>query len=182
MFDSGLAAILDVLDQANAMADEVPEGLSWHATLVRLQPEIRTGAGHLVTTQPATQAEGADLLVVPARAARWRLPSVLRCHIFQCRSRFRAYLPASPAALSGLNSLRCTVPGGLAVAGVSRVPRFQVAVYPPSTGVAEATDVAAAGSYHLWRNARGITRPRSPNHRGVPVPSLRAHAGSTVRN
>ena len=70
MFDSGLAAILDVLDQANAMADEVPEGPSWHATLVGLQPEIRTGAGHLVTTQPAAQAEGADLLMVPARAAR----------------------------------------------------------------------------------------------------------------
>lgn len=70
MFDSGLAAILDVLDQANAMADEVPEGPSWHVTLVGLQPEIRTGAGHLVTTQPAPQAEGADLLMVPARAAR----------------------------------------------------------------------------------------------------------------
>jgi transcriptional regulator GlxA family with amidase domain len=70
VFDSGLAAILDVLDQANAMADEVPEGPSWHVTLVGLQPEIRTGAGHLVTTQPAAQAEGADLLMVPARAAR----------------------------------------------------------------------------------------------------------------
>jgi hypothetical protein len=58
VFDSGLAAILDVLDQANAMADQVPEGPSWHVTLVGLQPEIRTGAGHLVTTQPATQAEG----------------------------------------------------------------------------------------------------------------------------
>jgi hypothetical protein len=30
VFDSGLAAILDVLDQANAMADEVPESPSWH--------------------------------------------------------------------------------------------------------------------------------------------------------
>jgi transcriptional regulator GlxA family with amidase domain len=70
VFDSGLAAILDVLDFANAMADEVPEAPSWHATLVGLQPEIRTGAGHLVTTQPAAQAETADLLMVPARAAR----------------------------------------------------------------------------------------------------------------
>ena len=58
MFDSGLAAILDVLDFANAMADQVPEAPSWHATLVGLQPEIRTGAGHLVTTEPAAQAEG----------------------------------------------------------------------------------------------------------------------------
>ena len=70
MFDSGLAAILDVLVQANAMADEVPEGPSWHTTLVGLQPEIRTGAGHLVTTEPVARAEGTDLLMVPARAAR----------------------------------------------------------------------------------------------------------------
>ena len=70
MFDSGLAAILDVLDFANAMADRVPEDPSWHATLVGLQPEIRTGAGHLVTTEPVAQVDGADLLMVPARAAR----------------------------------------------------------------------------------------------------------------
>jgi hypothetical protein len=70
VFDSGLAAILDVLDFANAMADQVPEAPSWHATLVGLQPEIGTGAGHLVTTEPVAQAEGADLLMVPARAAR----------------------------------------------------------------------------------------------------------------
>jgi transcriptional regulator GlxA family with amidase domain len=70
VFDSGLAAILDVLDFANAMADQVPEAPSWHATLVGLQPEIRTGAGHLVTTEPVAQVEGADLLMVPARAAR----------------------------------------------------------------------------------------------------------------
>ena len=70
VFDSGLAAILDVLDFANAMADQVPEDPSWHATLVGLQPEIRTGAGHLVTTEPVAQVEGADLLMVPARAAR----------------------------------------------------------------------------------------------------------------
>ena len=70
MFDPGLAAILDVLDQANAMADQVPEGPFWHATMVGVQPEIRTGAGHLVTTEPATRVKKADLLMVPARAAR----------------------------------------------------------------------------------------------------------------
>jgi hypothetical protein len=31
VFDSGLGAILDVLDLANAMADQVPEAPSWHA-------------------------------------------------------------------------------------------------------------------------------------------------------
>jgi transcriptional regulator GlxA family with amidase domain len=38
--------------------------------MVGLQPEVRTGAGCLVTTQPVDQVEGADLLIVPARAAR----------------------------------------------------------------------------------------------------------------
>ena len=70
VFDSGLAAILDVLDYANAMADEVPGGPSWHATMVGFQPEVRTGAGHLVATEYAAQVERADLLVVPARPAR----------------------------------------------------------------------------------------------------------------
>jgi transcriptional regulator GlxA family with amidase domain len=70
VFDSGLAAILDVLDYANALADEVPGCPSWHATVVGLQPEVRTGAGHLVATESAAQVERADLLVVPARPAR----------------------------------------------------------------------------------------------------------------
>jgi transcriptional regulator GlxA family with amidase domain len=70
VFDSGLAAILDVLDYANAMADEVPGGPSWHATMVGFQAEVRTGAGHLVATESAAQVESADLLVVPARPAR----------------------------------------------------------------------------------------------------------------
>lgn len=70
MFDSGLAAVLDVLDFANALAEQVPGAPSWHATVIGLQTEIRTGAGHLVTTEPAAQAETADLLIVPARAAR----------------------------------------------------------------------------------------------------------------
>ena len=38
--------------------------------MVGVQPEIRTGAGHLVTTEPATRVKKADLLMVPARAAR----------------------------------------------------------------------------------------------------------------
>jgi transcriptional regulator GlxA family with amidase domain len=70
VFDSGLAAVLDVLDFANTLADQVPGAPSWRVTIVGLQPEIRTGAGHLVTTEPAAQAETADLLIVPARAAR----------------------------------------------------------------------------------------------------------------
>src|SRR5260370_42274916 len=70
VFDSGLAAVLDVLHYANTMADEVPDAPSWHTTVVGLGPEIRTGAGHLVATEPAAHGATADLLVVPPRAAR----------------------------------------------------------------------------------------------------------------
>jgi transcriptional regulator GlxA family with amidase domain len=70
VFDSGLAAILDVLDFANAMAEDVPEAPSWHVTTVGLQSQIQTSAGHLVAVESTAQAETADLLIVPARAAR----------------------------------------------------------------------------------------------------------------
>jgi transcriptional regulator GlxA family with amidase domain len=70
VFDSGLAAVLDVLDFANALAEQVPGAPSWHVTVVGLQPEIQTGAGHLVAAEPVTDTETADLLIVPARAAR----------------------------------------------------------------------------------------------------------------
>ncbi|MCX4911687.1 GlxA family transcriptional regulator [Streptomyces sp. NBC_00878] len=70
MFDSGLAGILDVLDNANAMGRELDKPLSWNVTKVGFQPQVRTGAGHLVTVEPVEHAEAADLLIVPARAAR----------------------------------------------------------------------------------------------------------------
>jgi transcriptional regulator GlxA family with amidase domain len=66
VFDSGLAAILDVLDNANAMAGEIGEAPSWNVTTVGSQPQVRTGAGHLVTTLPLARAREADLLIVPA--------------------------------------------------------------------------------------------------------------------
>jgi transcriptional regulator GlxA family with amidase domain len=70
VFDSGLAAILDVLDQANAMADRSAHGPSWHVRTIGFQSEVRTGAGHLVTAEPVERAEQADLLIVPAKACR----------------------------------------------------------------------------------------------------------------
>ncbi|MGW4911107.1 GlxA family transcriptional regulator [Streptomyces sp. NPDC004270] len=70
MFDSGLAGILDVLDNANAMGQELSEPLSWKVTPVGFRSQVRTGAGHLVSAEPIEYAEAADLLVVPARAAR----------------------------------------------------------------------------------------------------------------
>jgi transcriptional regulator GlxA family with amidase domain len=70
VFDLGLAAILDLLDVANAMGEQVSEPPSWNLTRVGLNPQVRTGAGHLVDTKPLEHAEAADLLIVPALAER----------------------------------------------------------------------------------------------------------------
>ena len=70
VFDSGLAGILDVLQQANAMGEEISGSPSWNVTTVGFRPEVRTGAGHLVTARPIAHVEAADLLIVPARTAR----------------------------------------------------------------------------------------------------------------
>lgn len=69
VFDSGLAGILDVLDNANALGEEISEPPSWNVTTVGFRSQVRTGAGHLVTTKPVAHVETADLVVVPARAA-----------------------------------------------------------------------------------------------------------------
>src|SRR4029077_623547 len=68
VFDSGLAAILDVLDNANALGGQIREPPAWNVTLVGPAPQVRTGAGLLVAPQPLEHAQTADLLVVPARA------------------------------------------------------------------------------------------------------------------
>jgi transcriptional regulator GlxA family with amidase domain len=70
MFDSGLAGILDVLDHANALGEEISEPPSWNVMTVAFQSQVRTGAGHLVAAKPVAHVEAADLVIVPARAAR----------------------------------------------------------------------------------------------------------------
>jgi transcriptional regulator GlxA family with amidase domain len=70
VFDSGLAAILDVLENANAMGEEISEPPTWNVTTVGTRPVVRTGAGHLVNAKPLEHAETADLLIVAARAGR----------------------------------------------------------------------------------------------------------------
>jgi transcriptional regulator GlxA family with amidase domain len=70
VFDSGLVGVLDVLDTANALGEEISEPPSWNVTTVGFRPQVRTGAGHLVATRPVAHVEAADLLVVPARSAR----------------------------------------------------------------------------------------------------------------
>ncbi|MFI1395231.1 GlxA family transcriptional regulator [Streptomyces sp. NPDC020681] len=80
VFDSGLSAILDVLDAANAMRGELPEPPpAWQVDTVGFRRRVRTGAGHLVETAPAAGAGSADLLIVPALAER--RPEALLDHV-----------------------------------------------------------------------------------------------------
>ncbi|MEU1408167.1 helix-turn-helix domain-containing protein [Streptomyces sp. NPDC005728] len=71
VFDSGLCAALDVLEAANAMRGELPQPPpAWNVTTIGFSRQVRTGAGHIVTAEPASAADTADLLVVPALAER----------------------------------------------------------------------------------------------------------------
>ncbi|MFD3402156.1 GlxA family transcriptional regulator [Kribbella sp. NPDC058693] len=66
VFDSGLTAILDVLDTANAMAEQLAEAPRWNVTTIGFESQVRTSAGLSVDCEPVTRADPADLLVVPA--------------------------------------------------------------------------------------------------------------------
>jgi transcriptional regulator GlxA family with amidase domain len=79
VFDSGLAAILDVLSFANALGGQIHEPPTWNVTLIGPAPQVRTGAGLLVAPQPLEHAETADLLVVPALVETQ--PSALLDHV-----------------------------------------------------------------------------------------------------
>lgn len=79
VFDSGLAAVLDVLSNANALGGQLHHPPSWDVTMVGAAPSVRTGAGLTVTPGPLAHAETADLLVVPAPAESD--PSALLDHV-----------------------------------------------------------------------------------------------------
>lgn len=79
VFDSGLAAILDVLQNANALGGQIHEPPTWDVTMVGPAPQVRTGAGLLVAPEPLEHAQSADLLVVPALAES--RPSALLDHV-----------------------------------------------------------------------------------------------------
>jgi transcriptional regulator GlxA family with amidase domain len=71
IFDSGLSAVLDVLDTANAMRDRLdspPPG--WEIVTVAPGKRARTGAGHIVHAAALDAARDADLLIVPALNVR----------------------------------------------------------------------------------------------------------------
>ena len=79
VFDSGLAAILDVLSNANALGGQIHEAPTWDVTMVGASSQVRTGAGLLVSPEPLEHAQTADLLVVPALAESE--PSALLDHV-----------------------------------------------------------------------------------------------------
>ena len=80
VFDSGLAAILDVLGNANALGGQIHETApTWQVTMVGPSPQVRTGAGLVVAPEPLEHAQNTELLVVPALGES--RPSALLEHV-----------------------------------------------------------------------------------------------------
>jgi transcriptional regulator GlxA family with amidase domain len=141
VFDSGLAAILDVLENANALGGQIHEPPTWNVTLVGPAPQVRTGAGLLVAPKPLEQARTADLLVVAALAGSE--PAALLDYVggdaslpvrnLIARTRDRGATIASACAgtfllaeAGILNGLRATTTWWLSPAFRARYPRVLV--------------------------------------------------------
>ncbi|MEZ0089083.1 GlxA family transcriptional regulator [Streptacidiphilus sp. EB129] len=71
VFDSGLAAVLDILGCANELRRRLPQPPpAWEVTTVGFGDTARTGAGLTVSTAPVGDAGGCDLLLLPAVGER----------------------------------------------------------------------------------------------------------------
>ncbi|MEV6212365.1 helix-turn-helix domain-containing protein [Kitasatospora sp. NPDC051914] len=76
-FDSGLAAVLDVLQTANELRDELPKPPPpWQVTCINPHGPVRTAAGHLVQAVSPAAAEAPDVLVVPGAGPKQPDPLV----------------------------------------------------------------------------------------------------------
>ncbi|MFD9285839.1 GlxA family transcriptional regulator [Streptomyces mirabilis] len=141
VFDSGLAAILDVLSNANALGGQIHQPPTWNVTMVGAAPSVRTGAGLLVAPRPLAHAERADMLVVPAPAGSD--PSALLDHVggdeslpvrdLIARTRARGTTIASACAgtfllaeAGVLDGLRATTTWWLSPAFHDRYPKVQL--------------------------------------------------------
>jgi transcriptional regulator GlxA family with amidase domain len=141
VFDSGLAAILDVLENANALGAQICEPPTWTVTLIGPSPQVRTGAGLLVAPKPVDLVQAADLLVVPARAETE--PSAVLDHVggeaslpirdLIARARDRGTTIASACAgtfllaeAGILDGLRATTTWWLSAAFRNRYPRVEL--------------------------------------------------------
>ncbi|MEU3776559.1 helix-turn-helix domain-containing protein [Streptomyces sp. NPDC032472] len=66
LFDSGLAAVLDVLQMANELREELPHPPPrWEATRVSGRGAVRTASGHVIEAVAVEDAPRPDLLLVP---------------------------------------------------------------------------------------------------------------------
>ncbi|MEU5536403.1 helix-turn-helix domain-containing protein [Streptomyces sp. NPDC020362] len=175
VFDSGLSAVLDVLHGANAMGEEIADPPTWNVTKVGFRPQVRTGAGHLVTAQPVDHAETADLLIVPALAER--RPQALVDHVagdaslpareLIARTRARGTPIASActgtfllAEAGALNGLRATTSWWLAPVFRTRYPTVELDQSRMVVACGEITTAGAAfGHVDL---ALAIVRASSP--------------------
>ncbi|WP_042406142.1 GlxA family transcriptional regulator [Streptacidiphilus carbonis] len=80
VFDSGLAAVLDILRCANTLRTRLPQPPpAWQVSTVGFTRTVRTGAGHRVTAAPVAQVEDCDLLLIPGVAER--RPDELVAHL-----------------------------------------------------------------------------------------------------
>ena len=141
VFDSGLAAILDVLQNANALGEQIHEAPTWDVTMVGPAPQVRTGAGLLVAPEPLEHARTADLLVVPAFAnsqpaaliehVGGEASAPLRDLIVRTRNRGTAIASACAgtfllAEAGILDGVRATTTWWLSPAFRSRYPRVEL--------------------------------------------------------
>ncbi|HEY1968373.1 MAG TPA: helix-turn-helix domain-containing protein [Pseudonocardia sp.] len=175
VFDSGLASILDVLDTANAMAEDLPDAPRWNVTTIGFNARAQTSAGHLVTCQPSARAEQADLLVVPA--VNERKPSAVVEFVASDRSlpareliaKTRARGAAIASACAGafllaeagvLDGLRATTTWWLAPTFRARYPRTQLEL--DSMVVQEGGITTAAAAFGHLDMALALVRSSSP--------------------
>jgi transcriptional regulator GlxA family with amidase domain len=141
VFDSGLAAILDVLQYANALGEQIHEAPTWDVTMVGPASQVRTGAGLLVAPEPLEHARTADLLVVPAFAKSQPAALIehvggeasvpLRDLIVRTRNRGTAIASACAgtfllAEAGILDGVRATTTWWLSPAFRSRYPRVEL--------------------------------------------------------
>lgn len=71
VFDSGLAAVLDVMACANELRERLAQPPPpWQVTLIGFTDTVQTGAGLTVHTAPVDHAADCDLLLVPAMSER----------------------------------------------------------------------------------------------------------------
>lgn len=70
VFDSGLAAVCDVIETANYLRHELPDApQAWDLSIIGAKPQVRTARGLVVQTVPADEVEP-DILLVPALGFR----------------------------------------------------------------------------------------------------------------